>query len=78
MDHIVPVTVVDAGDNLLEEPPGVLLLQLAVLHNVVKQLSTFMVKIQLLVTVTDPSYGCYRPDTYSITMKMSVGVLMTW
>ena len=36
--HVVAVAVVHAADDLLEEPPGVLLLQLAVLHDVVEQL----------------------------------------
>ena len=49
VDDIVAVTVVNTRDDLLEEPPGVLLLQLPVLHNVVKQFPTFRSKIQLLL-----------------------------
>ena len=49
VDDIVSVTVVNTGDDLLEEPPSVLLLQLTMFHNVVKQFSTFMRKIQLFL-----------------------------
>ena len=36
MNDVVSVAVVYAGDDLLEEPPGVVLLQLAVLYDVIK------------------------------------------
>ena len=43
MHHIVPVAVVDSGENLLKEPAGVVLLEFAVLHNIVKQLPAWKI-----------------------------------
>ncbi len=39
MYDVVSMAVVDAGDDLLEEAPGLLLLQLPVLHDVVEELA---------------------------------------
>ena len=38
---VMPVAVVNSGDDLLEEPPGLVLLQLPVLHDVLKQLTAW-------------------------------------
>ena len=38
--HVMPMTIVNARDDLLEESPRLVLLQLPVLNNVLKKLST--------------------------------------
>ena len=76
VNNIVSMTVVDTRDDLLEEAPGLLLLQLPILDNVVKELPT----CHILHHHEDVRRGADHLDEANVMrmLSMSETVFYTW